>query len=144
MSGQENQVLELLAKNVEASTTNGLFLMNGNTMEKNGHVKRKMFSITASDCRWDVFRGSGDGGQKKQKTSSGVRCVHEPSGAEGKATDSREQSQNRKTAFERMVATEEFQGWLKLKIEAGLGHVEIEEQSAQGNPIVRKLGMDEV
>jgi hypothetical protein len=38
----------------------------------------------------------------------------------------------------------EFQGWLKLKIEAGLGHVEIEETSEQGNPIKRKLGMEEV
>lgn len=110
-------------------------------MKKN---KVKMFSVTASDCRWDVFRGSGDGGQKKQKTSSGVRCVHEPSGAEGKATDSRNQSINRKTAFERMVATPEFQGWLKLKIEAGLGHIQIEETSEKGNKIVRKLGQDEV
>lgn len=106
--------------------------------------KTKMFSITADDCRWDVFRGSGDGGQKRQKTSSGVRCVHEPSGAEGKATDSRLQSQNRKTAFERMAATPEFKSWLKLKIEAGLGHVDIEESTAQGNKITRKLGMDEV
>lgn len=103
-----------------------------------------MFSVTAADCRWDVFRGSGDGGQKRQKTSSGVRCVHEPSGAEGKATDSREQSQNRRTAFERMVATPEFQSWMKLKIEAGLGHVDIEERSDQGNLISRKLGMEEV
>lgn len=103
-----------------------------------------MFSVTAQDCRFDVFRGSGDGGQKRQKTSSGVRCVHEPSGAEGKATDSRLQSQNRKTAFERMATSPEFQGWLKLKIEAGLGNVEIEEASEGGNKYVRKLGMEEV
>lgn len=112
-----------------------------NNMKKK---KTKMFSITAADCRWDVFRGAGDGGQKKQKTSSGVRCVHEPSGAEGKATDSRNQSVNRKTAFERMANSPEFQGWLKLKIEAGLGHIEIEENTEQGNKITRKLGIDEV
>ena len=106
--------------------------------------KTKMFSVTAADCRWDVFRGSGDGGQKKQKTSSGVRCVHEPSGAEGKATDNRMQSVNRKTAFERMAASPEFQSWLKLKIEAGLGNVEIEETSEKGNKYTRKLGMEEV
>jgi hypothetical protein len=106
--------------------------------------KTKMFSVTASDCRWDVFRGSGNGGQKKQKTSSGVRCVHEASGAEGKATDNRHQNINRRTAFERMVATPEFQGWMKLKIEAGLGHVEISEVSEKGNPITRKLEMEEV
>jgi hypothetical protein len=33
---------------------------------------------------------------------------------------------------------------LKLKIEAGLGHVEIEEVSEQGNKFSRKLGMEEV
>ncbi len=106
--------------------------------------REKMFSVTAADCRWDVFRGSGDGGQKRQKTSSGVRCVHEASGAEGKATDSRNQSVNRKTAFERMVATKEFQGWLKLKIEAGLGNVDIQEANDRGDRYTRKLGMDEV
>lgn len=106
--------------------------------------KRKWFSITAEDCEWDVFRGSGDGGQKKQKTSSGVRCTHPPSGAVGKATDSREQSVNRKTAFKRMTETGEFKSWLQLKIDAGLGRVEIEEATEQGSRITRKLGMDEV
>ena len=106
--------------------------------------RHKLFSVTADDCVWDVFRGSGDGGQKKQKTSSGVRCTHPPSGAVGKATDSREQSQNRKSAFNRMVETPEFKAWLKLKIDAYLGQVEIEERSEQGNLIKRKLNGDEV
>jgi protein subunit release factor A len=91
-----------------------------------------------------VFRGSGNGGQKKQKTSSGVRCVHIASGAEGKATDSRDQSTNRQTAFERMAATAEFQSWMKLKIAAAKGEIQIEETSDLGNKIVRKLGMEEV
>lgn len=103
-----------------------------------------MFSVTAADLEWQTFKGSGDGGQKRQKTSSGVRCVHPPSGAEGKATDTRFQAQNRKLAFERMTKTKEFQSWLKLKIEAGLGHVEIEEPTERGSRITRKLGMDEV
>ena len=106
--------------------------------------RTKIFSITATDCKWDVFRGSGDGGQKKQKTSSGVRCTHEPSGAIGKATDSREQSQNRKTAFLRMTETSEFKIWLKLKIEAYQGLIQIEESTPQGHKIKRKLGHDEV
>lgn len=106
--------------------------------------RNKMFSVTASDCRWDVYRGSGDGGQKKQKTSSAVRCTHEPSGAVGEADDSRMQSSNRKTAFERMVATKEFKSWLQLKIDAYQDKVEITEMSDQGNQITRKLRGDEV
>src|ERR1035437_8145808 len=101
--------------------------------------RTKMFSITAEDCQWDVFRGSGDGGQKKQKTSSGVRCTHEPSGAIGKSTESREQSQNRRKAFLRMTETAEFKSWLNLKIDAYQGLVEIEEATEQGNRIKRKL-----
>lgn len=88
--------------------------------------------------------GSGDGGQKKQKTSSEVRCTHEPSGAVGKATDSRDQAKNRVTAFKRMIETPEFKVWLQLKIDTAKGHVEIEEISEQGNRVSRKLRIDEV
>lgn len=106
--------------------------------------KQRLFSITAADCEWQVFRGSGDGGQKRQKTSSGVRCVHRLSGAEGKATDSREQSQNRKRAFERMTASPEFQSWLELKIEAAKGNVQIYEPTESGGRVTRSLRHDEV
>jgi protein subunit release factor A len=94
--------------------------------------KARMFSVTAADCRFDVFRGSGDGGQKKQKTSSGVRCVHEPSGAVGKATDSREQAQNRKNAFIRMTETAEFRAWMELEIDQRLGNVTAEVADGTG------------
>lgn len=106
--------------------------------------KTKLFSVTAADCEFGVFRGSGAGGQKKNKTSSGVRCYHPPSGAEGKASDSREQSQNRKVAFERMVASDEFQSWINLKIEAAKGNIEIKEKNDQGVDTIRQLRMDEV
>lgn len=94
--------------------------------------RKRILSVTAADLRWDVFRGSGDGGQKKQKTSSGVRCTHEPSGAVGHATDSRMQSQNRKTAFERMVSTAEFKAWLELEIDQKLGRVKTEVSDGKG------------
>ena len=106
--------------------------------------REKLFSVTAADCRFDVFRGSGNGGQKKQKTSSGVRCVHIASGAEGKATDHRDQRVNRETAFERMAATPEFQVWMKLKIDAASDKIDIEEFTESGFKIRRKLRMDEV
>lgn len=106
--------------------------------------RTKVFSVVAEDCDWDVFRGSGNGGQKKQKTSSGVRCTHRASGAVGKADDNREQSKNRRTAFERMAATKEFKVWVDLMNDADKGQIEIEETSDQGNKITRKLRMDEV
>lgn len=106
--------------------------------------REKMFSVTAADCRFIAKRGSGKGGQKRNKTSNAIQCFHDPSGAMGESEDGREQSLNKRLAFERMAKSPEFQSWLKLKIEAGLGHVDITEQTDQGNPTTRKLRMDEV
>ncbi len=86
-------------------------------------MKKKLLSITASDCTWQYYRGSGDGGQKKQKTSSACRCIHPPSGAVGESQESRKQSENRKLAFKRMSESKEFQTWLNLEIDQKLGRV---------------------
>lgn len=89
--------------------------------------KKRIFSITAADCEWQYFRGSGDGGQKKQKTSSACRCIHRPSGAVGESKDGRSQLQNRKMAFQHMFDTKEFQGWMKLQIDILQGNIKYEE-----------------
>jgi protein subunit release factor B len=85
--------------------------------------KELLFSITAKDCQWDFVRGSGKGGQKKNKTSSAVRCRHLPSGAIGYSEDSRRQSDNRSEAFRRMAGTGEFKNWLRLEIARHTGEL---------------------
>lgn len=102
--------------------------------------KQLWFSITAKDCDFQVYRGTGKGGQKKNKTSSAVRCTHRESGAVGCCEEYREQTANKKEAFRKMANSPEFQSWLKLKIDCGLGKVEIKE----GNNSTRKLNMDEL
>lgn len=102
--------------------------------------KTRWFSITAKDCEFKAYKGSGKGGQKRNKTSNAMRCKHPDSGAIGECEEYREQSRNKKIAFERMANTKEFQAWIKLKIDAGLGKVEIEE----GKNTKRKLRLDEV
>lgn len=92
---------------------------------KNPRKKQRWFSITAKDCTFQTYRGSGKGGQHRNKTDSAVRCIHPPSGAVGTCEEHKEQRQNKKTAFKRMAESNEFQSWLKLKIEAGLGNIEI-------------------
>ena len=77
--------------------------------------KQLLFSVTASDCDWSYTRGTGNGGQKKNKTNSAVHCTHRVSGAHGYAEDSRSQHQNRAKAFERMANTKEFQEWNRLE-----------------------------
>lgn len=78
--------------------------------------KELVLSITASDCRFDYYRGTGAGGQHRNKTDSACRCTHEPSGAVGTAQDSRSQHDNRRLAFGRMARSDKFQTWLKVEI----------------------------
>lgn len=84
-------------------------------------TRELLFSVTASDCRWDYFRPSGNGGQGMQKTDSGVRCTHIASGAVGQATDTRSQSQNKRLAFKRMAESDKFKKWHKIETSRRLG-----------------------
>lgn len=77
--------------------------------------KRKVLTVTLDDCLVQVFRAGGHGGQNQNKVSSGVRVIHEPSGARGEARDSRDQPRNKLSAFKRMVATPAFQAWARTE-----------------------------
>jgi hypothetical protein len=55
-----------------------------------------------AECREDHYRGSGPGGQKRNKTSNGVRLVHEPTGIITTATESRSLKENRLHALRRL------------------------------------------
>lgn len=54
-----------------------------------------------SQCALDVYRASGPGGQKRNKTSSAVRLRHGPSGLLVIAEESRSQHENRARALRR-------------------------------------------
>ena len=82
----------------------------------NDSARELVVSVTAADCRFDYYRGSGAGGQHRNKTDSACRCTHEPSGAVGTAQDTRSQHENRRLAFGRMARSERFQKWLKLEV----------------------------
>lgn len=93
--------------------------------------KELLFSVTAQDCEFEVFRGTGKGGQKKNKTSSAVRCRHKESGAVGTCQDDRKQHINKRIAFTRMAETDKFKAWLKLKISTALGKEAIIEENVK-------------
>lgn len=96
--------------------------------------KRKLIkSLTKNDFIWKTYRGTGKGGQKKNKTSNAVMCKHEASGAIGKCEDFREQSRNKKEAFKRMADSAEFKTWMNLEIDNYLGKVKYEEIDEKGN-----------
>jgi protein subunit release factor B len=78
-------------------------------------MKKLLFSITAKDCEWSFTRGTGNGGQKKNKTSSAVHCMHRPSGAHGYSEASRSQADNKQVAFQKMYDSPEFQRWVNIE-----------------------------
>jgi protein subunit release factor B len=57
-----------------------------------------------AECEETFFVGSGPGGQHRNKTESGVRLTHPPTGITVTATERRSQLQNRGAALERLRA----------------------------------------
>lgn len=54
------------------------------------------------DCRFDAFKSTGKGGQKRNKTSSALRLIHSPSGISVTAENSRYQHENRSDALKKL------------------------------------------
>jgi protein subunit release factor B len=55
-----------------------------------------------AECEEAFFTAGGPGGQHRNKTESGVRLVHDPTGVTVTATERRSQAQNRGAALERL------------------------------------------
>jgi len=56
----------------------------------------------AAECDEEFFVAGGPGGQHRNKTESGVRLVHRPTGVTVTATERRSQAQNRSVALARL------------------------------------------
>lgn len=83
--------------------------------------KTLLFSVTKKDLIRQTFRSGGKGGQNQNKVESGVRFIHPSSGAVGEARDSRDQWQNERSAFTRLVNSLEFKRWHKAECARRLG-----------------------
>jgi protein subunit release factor B len=90
--------------------------------------KELLFSVTARDLVFSYSRGTGKGGQKRNKTESHVRCVHPPSGAAGESDDTRSQHQNKQIAFERMARSARFQSWARIEVARCTGRLQAAEE----------------
>ncbi len=58
--------------------------------------------INKADLRVDTFRSSGAGGQHVNKTESGVRFTHIPTGVVSESTEARSQHKNREIAMQKL------------------------------------------
>jgi len=74
------------------------------------------FRLTAKDFKIEYLRGHGNGGQKKQKTSSACRITHEPSKVSKYCQDHREQHRNRSAAFTALCSDPRFKSWCGIRM----------------------------
>jgi hypothetical protein len=77
--------------------------------------------VTAKDCIRQTFRCGGKGGQNVNKVETGVRLIHEPSGAVAEGREHRTQGQNERAAFDRLARDPKMQQWLRLESARKLG-----------------------
>lgn len=60
--------------------------------------------LDPGDVEIEFVRGSGPGGQHRNKSFTGVRVRHRPTGCTASATERRSRAQNLAVAFERLAA----------------------------------------
>ena len=107
-----------------------------------GKKREFLFSVTVKDCRFDYYRGSGAGGQHRNKTDSAVRCHHDPSGAVAQAQDTRSQHKNKVLAFGRMARSKKFQNWIRREAASRAGQMESVEDAVKAAMNSRNLRID--
>lgn len=73
--------------------------------------------LSLKDLDVSYFCGSGAGGQARNKVASGVQMRHGESGAVGRASDSRSQHENKKSAFQRLLRDPRMKFWLARKVQ---------------------------
>ena len=81
-------------------------------------MSTRLFTVTLADLREEHYRGSGAGGQNRNKRDTGVRFTHEPSGAVGECESERHQHQNRREALRRLSVNPKFVRWANAQAAA--------------------------
>ncbi|MBB3698188.1 peptide chain release factor [Flammeovirga yaeyamensis] len=65
-------------------------------------AEREVEKLNAKDLQFQTFRGSGPGGQHRNKVETAVRVIHVPSGISVEVSDGKSQHQNKQKALEKM------------------------------------------
>lgn len=83
--------------------------------------RQLLFSVTRKDLDMQTFSAPGAGGGGKDTSSNCVRLVHRDSGAVGEGRESRSLTQNRQSAFKKLVETVRFKNWHRAEVARLMG-----------------------
>jgi protein subunit release factor B len=78
-------------------------------------TRQHLLTIDRHDFDITPFRGSGNGGQNRNKVETGIRIEHKQSGIVTQACEERTQLANKKIAFNRMISNKKFRDWLRIE-----------------------------
>jgi protein subunit release factor B len=88
--------------------------------------------LTKDDFEIEFYRSGGNGGQNVNKVATACRIYHRPSGCVTTCEEERLQLQNKRRAFEKLVAQPKFMEWLKrqhfIKLGKQMSEAQIERQ----------------
>lgn len=91
-------------------------------------AKELVFSIRKDDLVWETFRGSGPGGQHRNKTDSAVRLTHRPSNTTVQCQSDRSQRTNKEQALKQLANHPKFRMWCHQKLKEINEGITIEEK----------------
>jgi len=94
-------------------------------------MKTPILSISKKDFDIQFFRGTGPGGQNRNKVETCVRLTHRASGAVTTGTEERSQYLNKVIAFKKMTNDKKFKTWLKIETARRLGTYPTEKEMNQ-------------
>lgn len=104
-------------------------------------MREKVFSLTKKDFDWEYFRAGGKGGQNQNKTSSGVRIRHTPSGTVAESREARDQLTNKRLAFQKLTSDPKFRAWLHVTV-ARLEGIPTPEEAVEASLIPDNLKIE--
>ena len=87
-----------------------------------------LFVVTRKDFDETHIRGSGAGGQHRNKVSTGVRLHHRASGATAESVEHKSQDQNRRAAWRKIRETPEWKVWFRDMVAATSGRKTVQER----------------
>ena len=77
--------------------------------------KELLFSVTKNDFSIERTKGSGKGGQNRNKRETAIRLTHKATGIQSYCADERNQHQNLIRAFKNLISKTEFKAWLRIE-----------------------------
>ncbi len=103
-------------------------------MSDPAETRTPLLHLTREDFVIDSFRAGGPGGQHQNKTETGIRITHPPSGAVAECRSTRSQLQNKQIAFARLARDAVFVAWLR-RVSAGKADLVAEAEAWAENEV---------